>query len=261
MNVISEYKYGKIIYNANDYYIGSCISEYGEYCDDEINLISKFVKKGDIVLDVGSNIGLMTIPFSKMVGQIGKVVSFEPQTQVFNIICGNIVINNLDNVEVHNIALGDNNQDLFLPKINYKEQNNFGGISLSEKGEIKIKQIKLDDLEFQKINLIKVDVEGMELNVLNGGKNSINKHRPFLYIENDRKNKSENLLSFLLENNYDCYWHTSNLFNMDNFKKNKINVFDKIYMSLNVIAIPKEKGINLDLIKIKTNKDWFFDTI
>lgn len=259
MNIISEYKYGKVIYNTNDYYMGSCISEYGEYCDDEIDLMSKFIKKNDVVLDIGANIGLMTIPFSKMVGENGTVISFEPQQEMFNILCGNVAINNLNNVSTHNIGLGNSTEPLFLPKIDYKKQNNFGGISLTNKGEIKIKQKRLDDFNFEKVNFLKIDVEGMELNVLNGSTNTIKNHRPFLYIENDRKDNSENLLTFLFSNNYNCFWHTGNLFNNDNVKKNKINVFDKNYMSLNVIAVPSEVFVDLKLKKINSPKDWFFN--
>lgn len=258
MNILSEYKYGKVLYNANDFYMGTCISEYGEYCDEEIELISKIVKKGDTILDVGANIGLMTIPFSKMIGTNGKVLSFEPQPKIYYTLCGNIAINNLNNVESYNLAVGDTNEPLFLPSIDYKKLNNFGGISLSDSGDVKINQIKLDDLSFEKLNFIKIDVEGMEINVLEGSKETIKKHRPILYIENDRKDKSEMLLSFLLSNNYNCYWHVSNLFKPNNFKKNNINVFDKNYICINVLAISKENEIPVELNKINTPQDWIF---
>lgn len=258
MNIISDYKYGKIIYNANDYYMGTCISEYGEYCDEEIDLFSKIIKKGDTVLDIGANIGLMTVPFSKMVGQNGKVVSFEPQSKIYYILCSNVVINNLNNVDLHNLAVGDSNQTLFLPNVDYTKSNNFGGISLSSNGSLEVTQIKLDDLSIEKINFIKVDVEGMELNVLMGSTNILKKHRPILYIENDRKEKSENLLNFLFSNEYQCYWHVSNLFNLNNHKKNSINVFDKNYICINVLAIPKEINLSFNLNKINNVQDWYF---
>lgn len=258
MNIISEYKYGKVIYNANDYYMGNCISEYGEYCDEEIKLLSTLIKKGDTVLDIGANIGLMTIPFSKMVGSNGKIYSFEPQSKIYYILCSNIVINNLNNVESRNLAVGDSNEFLYLSNIDYSKSNNFGGISLSNNGEIKIPQIKLDDVPFEKLNLLKIDVEGMELKVLNGAQKTLNKHRPIMYIENDRPDKSEGLLNFLFSNEYDCYWHVSNLFNTDNYKKNNINIFDKNYICINVLAIPKEKKLLTDLNKIKTPQDWLF---
>lgn len=259
MNILSEYKYGKVLYNANDFYMGTCVSEYGEYCDEEIELISKIVKRGDTILDVGANIGLMTIPFSKMVGPNGKVLSFEPQAKIYYILCGNIAINDLNNVESYNLAVGDTNEPLFLPNIDYKKSNNFGGISLSDKGDIKVNQIKLDDLSFEKLNFIKIDVEGMEINVLEGSKETMKKHRPVLYIENDRKDKSEVLLSFLLSNDYNCYWHVSNLFKPNNIKKNGINVFDKNYICINVLAIPKENKILVELNKINTDQDWIFN--
>ena len=116
MNIISEFKYGKVIYNTNDYYMGTCISEYGEYCDEEIKLINLLVRKGDTILDIGANIGLMTIPFSKMVGSDGKVISYEPQPEIYHILCGNIAINNLYNVTANNIAVGSNKNSVYLYK-------------------------------------------------------------------------------------------------------------------------------------------------
>jgi len=257
MNIISEYKYGKIIYNSNDYYMGTCISEYGEYCDSEISIINQIIKKDDVILDIGANIGLMTIPFSKMVGINGKVLSYEPQPEIYRILCGNISINNLINVEPHNLAVGDNNNPLFLPKIDYTKPNNFGGMSLQSSGATKINQIKIDDLSLDKLNFIKIDVETMELNVLNGCYYSIKKHRPVIYVENDRKEKSPDLLEFLLSENYNCYWHISNLFELNNYKNNNIDVFDVNYVCVNVLAIPSEINLNVNLTKINSNLDWF----
>ena len=259
MNIISEYKYGKVIYNTNDYYMGNCISEYGEYCDSEISLLSKLIKKGDRVLDIGSNIGLMTIPFSKLVGPSGKVTAYEPQSEIFKILCGNMAINNLSNVDVFNLCLGDSNDPLYLPKINYNQQNKFGGSGLSNLGDIKVNQIKLDDLKFDRLDLIKIDVEGMEVNVLRGGKNTLMDKRPILYIENDRRDFSQNLLTELFSNGYDCYWHISHLFRLNNYKNNIINVFDKNYICINVLALPKEREIKFDyspLKQITSVLDW-----
>lgn len=257
MNIISDYKYGKIIYNTNDYYMGTCISEYGEYCDEEINLLNSLINNGDTILDIGANIGLMTIPFSKMVGNNGNVISFEPQPEIYHILCGNIAINNLYNVKTNNIAVGSNKNPIYLPKIDYTKSNNFGGISLLDKGEIEITQITLDDLSFDKLNLIKIDVETMELRVLRGAYYTIKKHRPFLYVENDRFENSKKILEFMISENYDCYWHISNLFTPNNYKNNQINVFDKKYICVNVLAIPNEKNITVDLKKINSSDDWF----
>lgn len=259
MNIISEYKYGKVIYNTNDYYMGTCVSEYGEYCDSEVSILSKLIKKNDVVLDIGSNIGLMTIPFSKMVGQNGKVMAYEPQSEIFKILCGNAAINNLHNVDAFNLCVGDSNEPLYLPKIDYNQQNNFGGINLIKNGETEVKQIKLDDNHFDKLNLIKIDVEGMEINVLKGAKKTLKEHRPILYVENDRKNNSENLLTEIFSHEYECYWHISHLFRLNNHKNNIINVFDKNYICINVLALPIEKKINVEnfyLKKITSSKDW-----
>jgi hypothetical protein len=104
---------------------------------------------------------------------------------------------------------------------------------------------------------MKIDVETMEINVLNGAYYTIKKHRPILYVENDNREYSPALLDFLLQENYDCYWHISRLFKINNHKNNPINVFESDFICSNVLAIPNERNLSFNLTKINSNTDWF----
>jgi hypothetical protein len=99
--------------------------------------------------------------------------------------------------------------------------------------------VMLDDYELSSLRLLKIDVEGMELNVLNGARRTIAAHRPLLYVENDRQQNSEALIGTIMELGYRLYWHLPPLFNPDNFAGNPENVFPGV-VSINMIGVPAE---------------------
>ena len=108
------------------------------------------------------------------------VYAFEANPLVFDIMNISVKINKFDNIKSFNFGVSDK---VGKAKIDNFNENNIGGQSLKiGEGEIELKP--LDDIEFhKKISVIKIDVEGMEINVLKGAKNTINNYRPMLYIE------------------------------------------------------------------------------
>jgi hypothetical protein len=78
-------------------------------------------------------------------------------------------------------------------------------------------------------------VEGMEIKVLDGARDTIQKHKPLLYVENDRKENSSALIEYISTLGYKMYLHLPPLFNEDNFYKNSTNVFGNI-VSLNLLC-------------------------
>jgi len=192
---LTEFKYGEIYVNDKDFYIGRCLLEYGEYCEQELDLCYLLLNSNDNVIEVGSNIGALTIPLSYKIYD-GALYSFESQKVIHDMLVDSLKVNNISNVSVSNVAIGDKKCDAYVPNLNYDKSNNFGGIGLSNQG-VKVQQDTLDNLiSLHSLKLIKVDVEGMELEVLKGATGLIRKHRPYIYFENDRPDKSQNLLEF-----------------------------------------------------------------
>jgi hypothetical protein len=101
--------------------------------------------------------------------------------------------------------------------------------------------VPLDQLEVSKAKLIKVDVEGMELDVLAGAQATLARCRPILYVENDRAEKAEALVAQLQEYGYRMWWHTPPLYNPANFLANPHNVFGNI-ASFNMLCLPRESA-------------------
>lgn len=195
-----------MLYLKNDLYIGRCLDGYGEYAWEELEFLGPLVGSGDWVVDGGANIGCHSLFFSERVGPGGGVLAFEPQRLVFQILCANLALNERNNVYAFQEALGQSQEMAFVPALDYGRLNNYGGVGLSARGE-PVRRARLDDLGLPRCRLIKLDVEGSEVEALRGMEETLRRCRPLLYVENDRPEQSGALLEFLSAQGYRCYWH------------------------------------------------------
>ena len=218
-NKLIEARHGTILYNKNDIYIGKSIEKYGEFSYLEAKIFEQICKAGDVVIEVGANIGAHTLYLSKLVGN-GYVFAFEPQRLVFQNLCANLALNSISNVFAYQEAVSNENGTIIIPECNFKENNNFGGINIenAKRGTTVYKQ-KLDNFlnKIDRLKLLKIDVEGMEILVIKGAKELIDKFRPIIYIENDRQEHSKELIELLWSLDYKMYWHLPKLYNKNNF--------------------------------------------
>lgn len=151
-----------------------------------------------LVLDIGANLGAYSIPIAKKIHDIGgTVIGFEPQRIVYYQLCANVFLNRLDNYYALNQAVGDFNGVVEMPEINYEVSQNVGAFSFEKQYRelhgiensiletmTKVPIITLDNFEVEKAPvLIKIDVEGFELNVLKGGAGFLEHHKypPILF--------------------------------------------------------------------------------
>ena len=250
---LKECRHGRMLFLPNDIYVGQALDVYGEFSEGEIKIFEQIVRQGDIVIDVGANIGAHTVRFAQLAGPQGGVMAFEPQRFLYYILSANIALNDLFNTHIHHAAVGRATGTINVPLIDYTGSNNFGGVSLTNAsaGE-KVSMLALDDLNLPSLRLLKVDVEGMESDVLEGARNLIMKHRPHIYVENDRDDKSEALITLIGELNYDMWWHLPPLFNPNNFANNPENIFNSKRgdvsinpVSINLLCIPKELNVSM----------------
>jgi len=235
-NRLKQCRDGPMLYNVNDAYVGRSFDLYGEFSFLETEAFAQILQPSDNVIDVGANIGAHTIFFAKRVGPIGRVLAFEPQRIVYQTLCANVALNSLTNVFCYQLGLGDRSGTLRTPSVNYATPNNFGGIPLGEyaNGE-NVEITRLDRLTLPSCKLVKIDVEGMEQKVLEGATGLIRRHKPVLYVENDRPQNSDALIRFIKSLGYRMYWHRPPLYNPNNFFKNAENVFGNI-VSLNLLC-------------------------
>lgn len=256
-NRVMKSKDGFLIYNKNDMYIGKSIEKYGEFSYLESKLFEQICKEGDIVFEIGANIGAHTIKLSKLVGN-GFVFAFEPQRMVFQSLCANLAINSISNVFAYQEAISDENGTILIPEYDFSKINNFGGINIenTKRGTLVHKQ-KLDNFinKINSLKFLKIDVEGMEIGVLKGAKELIKKFKPIIYVENDRQEHSKNLIELLWSLDYKMYWHLPKLYNEDNFFKDKENIFGNI-VSVNMLCLPKNSNIKVIDMQEVLNSDF-----
>jgi FkbM family methyltransferase len=233
-------RYGPMLYPIKDKYVGGSLKEYGQFCIGELDLFTQFISPGAVVLDIGANIGAHTVPLAQLVGPGGVVVAFEPQPVLYQILCANVVLNSIPNVLTYAMALGDCEGECLIPVLDYSQPNNFGGIGMDmvEEGDT-VPLGMLDGFQLERVDFIKLDVEGFESKVLEGATNTIERCRPIMYIENDREDKSAELIQRLFNMGYRLWWHTPPLFHPNNFRGNKENVFPGV-VSINMLAIHRD---------------------
>ncbi len=180
---------------AFDKNIENVIFERGVYEQGTVSVLQRFLKPGSVFVDVGANIGFLSLVAANIVGKTGRVHAFEPFPDTFEILEENKSINDYDQLMTYDFGLGSATEIELI----YPENENRGGASIvnhsSEKG-VGIKIKKLDDLDFgQRINMMKIDVEGFEFEVLKGAEQTIKKDLPILIVEFsiDRENTVESV--------------------------------------------------------------------
>lgn len=157
------------------------------------------------ILDVGANYGFVSLVLQKCLPSTTKIFSFEPHPEVFNVLKETILENKMENIKLKNVAVGNENNEidicLFGQSSVVTQEKNDRRITR----KIKVEQIKLDDF-IQKESIvphfIKIDVDGYELNVLEGLKESIIKYKPVMVVET---NEDQQVISFLKEMNYELF--------------------------------------------------------
>ena len=243
-NQLAVARDGYILYNGNDNYIGRSIEHYGEYSALEMKLFEQICRLGHIVIEVGANIGAHTIGLSRRVGADGRVLAFEPQRLPFQTLCANVALNSVQNVDCFWAAMGSESGFVNVPDVDPRKESNFGGITLmGAQCDRCVPCHTLDQYTMlTRVDFIKIDVEGMELDVLLGGKQLLAERKPVLYVENDRIEKSEALIRLIASFGYRLYWHLPPLFNPDNFYANSQNLFGGV-VSANMLCLHRESKI------------------
>ncbi|MEO8557477.1 MAG: FkbM family methyltransferase [Rhodospirillales bacterium] len=250
-------RHGPMLYSLNDEFIGRSYEAYGEMNENEVRLQCSLVAPGDVVLDIGANIGVNVIPLAKRVGAQGKIIAFEPQRIVHQMLCANLALNGLTNVVAHWAAVGAQAGTICVPPIDYNALGNFGGIALRDKQGEAVPIVTVDQLALDRCRLIKIDVEGMELEVLQGAGQTIDRLRPLLYFENNLEEKSPPLVANLLARGYRLYWHLLPLFNSQNFRGEPTELWPNIE-SVNVLGLPPGNAAKtMWFHEITSPNDWW----
>ena len=199
-NKIVNSKFGPMIINANDIGIGSHVEQLGVWAEDDLSVMAELLrvqlaKKSCVTFyDVGANIGTHSVALSKEFGSAIKIRAFEAQRLVFYQLCGNLAINGIENVYCHNVAVSDGQTEVMEIRLpNYDERFNYGGLELSDAvnsdnqfvakpNTETVSCICLDSFD-EPVDFIKMDIEGMEPQALQGARDLIDRCRPICFVE------------------------------------------------------------------------------
>jgi FkbM family methyltransferase len=227
---------------ADDFYVRTALVRSGEYSPEEVRLLGSLLRPGDTAMDVGAHIGLITVPLARSVGPAGRVLAFEPQQKIFQLLCANLVANGIDNVFARCAAVGAETGRVVT------EATDNGSGNLGERRVLPadtadwktVSLITLDSLGLDDVTLVKIDVEGFELAVLDGA-SALLETRPMLYVENqfylgpEQRAQSVALLHRLAGMDYQLWWHCPPLVEPSR------SPMTSVFMdggSVNVLAIP-----------------------
>lgn len=182
------------------------------YEPDEIMIMTKLFPIGGNFLDIGANIGNHSIFFGKIM-KARNIKLIECNKRIINILKTNIIINNISEIcDITHLGLGLYSESLTGASIKWSETNIGGGrVSLDDNGMIEMK--KGDDIFEMKFDLVKIDVEGFEMEVLKGMSSYISKFHPNIFIEVDNEN-SDTFSNWLTEVGYEV---------IDKFKRYNTN--------------------------------------
>lgn len=197
-------------------FIDKHIFLYGTYEPHILDVIATYLKPGGIFVDVGANIGQHSMFAASIVGNKGRVYSFEPIPYIYKQLIESVKINHFESIiEAYPFALGSENKTESL----YVETNNVGGSSIvgphgdaNKKIEVEIKRGDDTLALLPKIMLVKIDVEGYEFEVLSGMEKTLRQHLPVIVLEfsgqlylQKGNNEGDKIISLLQSIGYDLY--------------------------------------------------------
>ncbi len=182
----------------HDSCIGRVLNEFDCYWEywliKYMHYLYKNYARNTNIIDVGANIGSISAIFQEAITEFSsqsdlKIFSFEPVYH--QVLQKNVELNHWNNVQVMNYAVGKENGEIHTHMYTWDEPHNFGQLSFSESAPevshgripITLDLRTLDSFHFDNIGVIKIDVEGLEENVLIGAKETIERNLPILFVE------------------------------------------------------------------------------
>lgn len=258
-------RHGRLAFFANDTgAVSRSLDQYGEWAENEIGFLRQFVPPGSVVLDVGAYVGSHTLAFARSVGADGQVIAFEAQPETYRLLERNVADNQLTNVLLQNMAVGDSVGTLDIPLIDVESSESFGSASLrnqmlataSVSGQFatedaafaRVPMGTIDALQLERCALIKIDTEGTESAVIRGAAATIARLSPVIYAECN--SIADGLLSLaeLAKLDYMVRLHVVDAFAADNFFGAGENIFGSGREAA-LVAVHRSQSSRLDAIE------------
>lgn len=255
---VVDTRYGPMIVDPTDIYIGRSLVTYGEFSPGEGALFRQLLRSGDTVVEAGAHIGSLTLCLAHCVGPFGRVFAFEPQRNLFQMLCGSLALNEVTHVEAWPVGVGAQIGEMIAPPVTGSFAGNSGGHALKTDGPgERVPITTVDNLGLGACDMIKADVQGMERDVLEGAKATIETLQPVLYLENDQQGLSAALLSVVDAMGYRAFWHLPKLYEAENFNGETEDIFPQT-ASINLLCLPAGHGFDTGGLRpVSGINDWW----
>lgn len=189
---VLETEYGRFVVNRHSAGMTGTLLKSGRQHTEQklqqVLAIARTLPRQAMAIDAGAHIGLVSVPLAHALrGSGGTVIAFEPQRMLTYAMCGTAALNDLDNLQVYNQALGKGTGFVGVPREDYGSVRDFSKLSLVGLGpdspgeDVMVSHI--DGLHLPRLDFLKISVEGMELDVLQGADAVIRAHQPWCLVE------------------------------------------------------------------------------
>lgn len=199
LNDRHEYKQGAAYGVGHQLLLRSCFDpEEVELAKILLTLRQQNFGPGVVAIDGGANIGVHTLEWARHMHGWGRVLAFEAQEYVFYALAGNIALNNCWNASARWAALGEQEGHIDVPEPDYLRPGSFGSLELrpSQRTEfigqdisyeqadcVRTPMVSIDSLQLERLDFLKLDVEGMEMEVLRGARATVERCKPIVLAE------------------------------------------------------------------------------
>lgn len=221
--VLASTDHGTLIVNRNDYRmtdaargagigVGHQLFARSHYDPHEVAIVVALLDRrrhhfgnGVVAIDGGANIGVHTIEWARHMHGWGSVVAFEAQELVFHALAGNIAINNCLNARARFAALGETTGQIAVPQPDYTVPGSFGSVELRRREDNEdigqplsytermttVPLVNIDSLILPRLDFLKLDIEGMEVEALRGARETLARFKPALLVEVIKSDEAE----------------------------------------------------------------------
>lgn len=234
---------------SNDNVIGRSLDLYGEYGQQEIEFLLWVADQRYTVYDIGANIGVYTTALASTGAQ---VYAWEANPKNYKLLRENT--QHLKNVKCYNQAVGRSIGRTFIEDFDPAAIGNYGSLSTKFDKGVEIDLMALDYLDVPIPNLIKIDVEGKELDVLVGCERKISESVPCIVYEAHETDQFSEIYRFLKQFDYKLFWLQCMNYRDNNFKNNQNNVFDRTAV-YSIVAWPASWPNSLTAVEVSGPDD------
>lgn len=211
--VLAATNHGSMIVNRNDHAaagsgqigVGYQLLSTSAFDSEEVELVKGLLAvrrqhfgPGVMAIDGGANVGVHTVEWARHMHGWGRVLAFEAQEYVFYALAGNIAINNCWNASARWSALGEREGFIDVPEPDYLRPGSFGSLELRQRARteyigqavsynaedcVRTPMVSIDSLALERLDFVKIDVEGMEIDVLRGARATLERCKPIVMAE------------------------------------------------------------------------------